>query len=96
MRRPLAFLTPPRISYIASERANGLLDLQTRSTSQSKLGSGPLAKFKVSTDRDRGGEFDGIVYMSVVALQEKISGIWNGGRVLIIDTWTGKSTHGHR
>jgi hypothetical protein len=57
------------------------------SRSQSELGSRLLGQFKVSTDRD-GGEFDGIVYMSVVALQERISGIWNGGRVLVIDTWT--------
>ena len=96
MHTPLAFLAPPRILYIASERANGLLDVGLpalawstvgRSTSQSELGSRLLGQFKVSTDRD-GGEFDGIVYMSVVALQEKISGIWNGGRVLVIDTWT--------
>jgi hypothetical protein len=85
MRTPLAFLAPPRILYIASERPNGLLDVGMpgtlawstvgRSTSQSELGSGLLGQFKVSTDRDGGGEFDGIVYMSVVALQEKISGI---------------------
>ena len=98
MRRPLAFLTPPRISYIASERANGLLDvdcLQERD---------PRVKASLVPDLWAGsksqlietGELDGIVYMSVVALQEKISGIWNGGRVLIIDTWTGKSIHGHR
>jgi len=31
--------------------------------------------FNVSTDRDGGGEFGGVAYMSVVALQEKISEI---------------------
>jgi hypothetical protein len=39
-----------------------------RSTSQIELGSGLLGPFKVATDRNGGGEFDGIVYMSVVAL----------------------------
>ena len=29
------------------------------------------AQFKVSTDRGGGGEFDGIVYMSIVALQKR-------------------------
>ena len=56
MRRPLAFSTPPRIPYIASERANGLLDglsTVTRSTSQSELSSGLLGQSKVSTERDR-------------------------------------------
>lgn len=71
--------------YIASERANVLLDVGMpvpshgstvgRSTSQSELRSGLWGQFKASTDRDGGGEFDGIVYMSVVALQEKVSGI---------------------
>ena len=70
--------------YIASERANVLLDVGLpipshgstigRSTSQSELGSGLWGQFKVSTDRDGGGEFDGIAYMSVIALQEKVSG----------------------
>jgi len=39
-----------------------------RSTSESELGSGLLGPFKIATERDGGGEFDGIVYMSVVAL----------------------------
>ena len=84
MRTPLAFLAPPRILYIASERANGLLDVGLpalawstvgRSTSQSELGSGLLGQFKASTDRRRRGIRWYCLYMSVVALQEKISGI---------------------
>jgi hypothetical protein len=39
-----------------------------RSTSRNELGSEPFGPFKVATDGDGGGEFDGIVYMSVVAL----------------------------
>ena len=52
----------------------GMLSTAARSTSQSELGSGLWGQFKVSTDRDGGGEFDGIVYMSVVALQERSLG----------------------
>ena len=37
-----------------------------RFTSQSELSSGLLGPFKVATDRK--GEFDGIVYMSIIAL----------------------------
>ena len=62
------------VLYISSERADGwnvgtfIWSTVGRSTSQSELGS-------VSIDRDGGGEFDGVIYMSVVALQEKVSGI---------------------